>query len=211
MSNRKYSKYKTSQKKSVLLLASLLLLLIVSVAGTLAFLVTNVGPVTNTFSLAEVPNKVIEDTSSGVKNDVKIQNTGDANAYIRAKVIATWVEVDANGNPTGNIYGSVPVENTDYSMTWTKSGWVQYEDGYFYYTSPVSSKGLTGVLFTGCTPINITDGKTQNQPDDYKLSIEIIAQSIQADGTDSKGNKPIELAWGVDIEDGSVVSATIEN
>lgn len=39
--------------------------------------------------------------------------------------------------------------------------------------------------------------------------IEILAQSIQADGVDSDSNKPIELTWGVDIVDNDVVAATI--
>ena len=43
----------------------------------------------------------------------------------------------------------------------------------------------------------------------YHLTIDIMAQTIQAKGVDAKGNKPIELAWGVDIEGGQLKDATI--
>ena len=60
------------------------------------------------------------------------------------------------------------------------------------------------MLFTDCAPV------AANVPEGYSLSVEILAQTIQADGVDAKGNKPIELAWGVDIVDGNVVAASIE-
>ena len=44
---------------------------------------------------------------------------------------------------------------------------------------------------------------------DYVLHFEIAASSIQADGFDDKDNKPIELAWGVDIEKGVIKDASI--
>ena len=34
--------------------------------------------------------------------------------------------------------------------------------------------------------------------DGYTLHVEIVSQSIQAEGTDAVGVKPVVLAWGVD-------------
>ena len=52
----------------------------------------------------------------------------------------------------------------------------------------------TGILFTRCAPVA---GKA---PEGYQLSVEILAQSIQADGKgkDGSGNdtSPVVLAWG---------------
>lgn len=195
-----------SRKKPALLVASLALLLSVSVMGTLAFLVAKSGTVTNTFTLDTVPIKVYEDieTESGTKNDVRIENVGTAKAYIRAKVIATWAEVDDNNEPTGNIYGVVPAEGTDYSITWSKEGWEQGADGYYYYTEKaIAPTEKTGKLFTGCA---LKSGVTP-PAENYVLSVEIIAQSIQAGGEDADGNKPVVQAWGL-ANGGSVKSVS---
>ena len=65
----------------------------------------------------------------------------------------------------------------------------------------VAAQGTTDVLIDEAEPI-APNG-------DYHLVIEILTQTIQSEGVDSKGNKPIELAWGVDIENGQLKSATI--
>ena len=46
------------------------------------------------------------------------------------------------------------------------------------------------------------------EKDGYTLHVEIVSQSIQAEGTNAKGEKPVQLAWGVTIEDGSVTAYT---
>lgn len=178
-------------KRRILLLASILLLVTGSVAGTLAYVATETGPVTNTFEVVPIPNRVAEDFDGREKNDVAIKNDSVKSAYIRATVIATWVgEPDDDGNPT--VYAGNPVAGTDYSITWTKDGWVEY-DGYYYYTQPVDAGDETGILFTNCEQLKAA-------PTGYKLSIEIMGQSIQADGVDSNGVKPVVLAWSVDPE-----------
>ena len=181
--------------KPLALLASLVLVFGVAVAGTVAFLTTHTGDVVNTFTPGEVPNRVVEDFNGSVKKDVAIENTGNVPAYIRAAVVVTWVD------GSGNVYGEVPVKGTDYTWTPGNDGWVE-DGGYYYYTSAVAAGGKTGVLFTDCQQINLTDGMSPNQPAGYSLSVEILSQSIQADGMgkDADGNDktPVELAWGLE-------------
>ena len=97
-------------KKPVALVA-LLVLLCCTVAGTLAYLVDSTDPVTNTFTPASVSTEVKETFKDGVKSDVKIKNTGNIDAYIRAAVIVNWA------NDAGEISGT-PVTNADYSITY---------------------------------------------------------------------------------------------
>ena len=209
-----HGKHIRKSKRPVALLASLTLVLAVAVVGTAAFLTTSKGPVTNTFTPAHVPNKVEEKFDGNTKSEVKIQNTGDVPAYIRVALVATWVKLDDSGNPIpGEVYGEKPVPDTDYTVSLAQptNGWAKSGD-YYYYTQPVGKGVTTDVLFASIAPelVEGTD-KTQNQPEGYVLSIEILSQSIQADGVDEKGNKPIELAWGVDITaEGEVVKATIK-
>jgi len=191
-------------KKTLWLLVSLALLLTVTVGGTIAFLVQETGELENEFELEEISTAVVNNAGA-----VSIQNTGDHRAaYIRAKVIANWVK-EEDGAPTAAVYGSAPEAGVDkdYSFDFfdPENKWVEYpaDSGTFYYCEPVQAKASTSVLFSGLTV-------RAEAPAGYKLSVEVIAQAIQADGTDSNGKKPVELAWGVDIAEGSVNDATIE-
>ena len=158
-------------KKPVALLA-LLLLLCCTVAGTLAYLVTNTDPVTNTFTPAEVKTEVtesfVEDKGELVKSNVQIKNNGNIDAYIRAAVIINWA--DANGNVYG---GGTPVEGTDYTAPVLQNGWIKVGD-YYYYTSAVPAGSSTGTLFAPIEQLKTC--KDTN----YGLQITILADGIQS-------------------------------
>ena len=178
--------------KQPVALVALLLLLCCTVAGTLAYLVTSTDPVTNTFTPASVSTEVKETFKDGVKSDVKIKNTGDIPAYIRAAVIINWADA------TGKVYGGgTPAASTeevtgDYTISYNTDGsWKQIGD-YWYYTKPVAADSLTEkALIESCAPVA---GKA---PEGYNLQVTILADGIQADGVASNGKTPMEDAWGV--------------
>lgn len=193
---------KQASKKSVLLTASVILLLVAIIGGTIAFIFDVTDPVTNTFDIVEIPNEVVEEFNGQTKSNVSIKNlnTQGEPAYIRAAVVVTWAQVDANGNATGVVYSTVPVEGTDYTITWGNGDWTQGSDGYWYYTKPVASNAQTTNLINSCAVANVdaTTGRSPNQPEGYVLSVEIVAQSIQADGMSADDKYPVILAWGPD-------------
>lgn len=223
----KYEKRKRLKSRSVLIAACLILTAILGALGTVAILLDQTNPVTNEFNLSQLPNEVVEEFDGEVKKNVAIQNTSEDNkaAYIRAAVIVNWAKVDADGNYTGDVYGTVPVAGTDYTISWldgagkedavagagetpiTAGDWIEGTDGYYYFTMPVAAGAQTQYLFTDCQPlIDAETGLTPNQPGaEYVLSVTIAGQSIQADGTDDAGNRPVILAWGTD-NGGSVAS-----
>lgn len=166
-------KLKQNWGKSVALLVSLVLLVGVAVGGTLAYLVTNTDPIENQFTPSKVTTTVEEKLDGNVKKNVKIKNTGDTEAWIRAAVVITWQ--DANGN----VYGSVqPVAGTDkdYTITYDLSnGWVKGDDGFYYWTKPVAPNDLTGELITKCEPKS-----PSTAPEGYALTVEIIGSGIQS-------------------------------
>lgn len=178
-------------KKPVALVA-LLLLLCCTVAGTLAYLVDSTDPVTNTFTPAHVSTAVDETFENGVKSDVKIQNTGDIDAYIRAAVIINWA--DANGNVYG---GGTPAASTDdgksgdYIISFNTDDWKQIGD-YWYCETTTAPGALTKPLIISCAKTS-----TATVPDGYDLQVTILADGIQADGVASNGKTPMEDAWGV--------------
>ena len=134
--------------KALALMVSLLLLLCVTVSGTAAFLMDNAGSIENIFRPSSVTTSVTETLTNGVKSNVKITNTGDTDAYIRAAVVATWRDAE------GNLYGKAPVARLDYDITFNTvsqgkaNAWIQSSEGFYYWTSSVKPNLSTDVLIT---------------------------------------------------------------
>ena len=189
-------KRKKQTVKPSALLVSLLLLLTVTVGGTLAFLLDSSGPITNVFTPSQVTTRVDESFNGSVKSNVRIQNTGDTAAWIRAAVVITWQDAD------GNVYGKAPVANEDYTISYDLvSGWEKGDDGFYYWTKPVAatSEGeasYTGILITECKPV---EGKA---PEGYHLTVEILGSGIQSLPTSVVTEKWSSGVSGVSVVDG---------
>lgn len=175
-------------QRPTLLLAALVLIFGALVGSTVAFLVADTDPVTNTFNPTNVTTTVEEDFKNNVKNDVKVKNTGEIPAYIRAAVVVTWQ------NEAGQVYAQTPVEGTDYTLTWTMDGWTKIGN-FYYYTSPVAAGQSTGILFTNCKPV---EGMA---PEGYHLCVEILASGIQSDPASA-----VEQAWDVKVANGKLTA-----
>lgn len=161
-------------KQKLVLLAALVLVLGAAVGGTIAYLVTNTAQVKNTFIPSEVTTTIVEKFDGTAKSDVKIQNKGNIDAWLRAAVVITWQDKD------GNVYGTAPVEGTDYTITWSMTNWLKGADGFYYYTKPVAPDGLTEVLFTDCKQIVKAPTNEDNDEKGYFLNVEVIGSGIQS-------------------------------
>lgn len=159
---------------------ALVLTLVLSVGGTVAFLTTASDTVTNTFTPAPVKCEVVEDHfvqgESTVKTNVCVKNVGKTAAYIRAAIIITWQDED------GNIYGRVPAPDTDYTLKINTADWTKIGD-YWYCTKAGNPNTQTAVLIESCEALASLDS--------YTLSVEILAQAIQAEPIDA-----VMAAWG---------------
>ena len=174
---------KASRRQSLVLVASILLILAISVGGTLAYLATQTGSVANTFTPTSVGTHIDEVKDGNVKKNVTVTNTGSTDAYVRAAIVVTWI------NDDGQVYPQAPVLGTDYTMelnTGTTGAWTAY-NGYYYCKAPVAGGGKTGVLISSAEP-------TGDAPEGYYLSIEILAQAIQAEP-----KAAVIDAWGRDV------------
>lgn len=181
------------RRKRRTLLLSFLLVLCVSVGGTLAYIVTQTEAVTNIFNPSTVSTKVNETISGTEKSNVTITNTGDTDAYIRAAILINWVDEQ------GNIYGSVP-DSCAYTIedpaesNWTKIG------GYYYYKGVVSPMGTTGDTTTNL--IN-SISPAANVPDGYYLQVTILSSGVQA-----TPDKTVQEAWKMSFSNGSWTEVT---
>lgn len=197
-------KKRNKNNKSFLLLASLALIVTAVIGTTMAYLVSDTPTVTNTFTPAKVGSYVDEDFNGTTKENVKIQNTGDIEAYIRAKVVVTWQDT------VGNVYGKKPETklacdhnncNCDYIITYnlgeqkendesgsTAGQWTFEEnDGFYYWSSEVPATKFTGILIESCSPV------ANKAPEGYNLHVEILAEAIQAEPIDA-----VKDAWKID-------------
>ena len=187
---KKRDKFRNRITKPITLLASIAILVIGVTLPTVAFLVDSNGPVKNIFTPTQVSCEIEERFNGEVKESVKVQNTGNIEAYVRVAVIVTWKD------ETENVYREVPVVGEDYTITFANDGWdTVTSDGYYYYRYPVTANGMTGILIQECKPV---EGKT---PVGYGLSVEILAEAIQSVPTDV-----VEEKWGVEVASDNSIS-----
>ena len=165
---RKLKLLQSKQSLAIKLVICLILLLMISVGGTIAFVVTHTSEIRNTFTESVVKCEVDETFKDNVKSNVSIKNTGDTTAYIRAFVNVTWM------NESGQV-ASVSPKPTDYRIDYSTSGWLKGSDGYYYYSLPVQPNNKTSVLINSCELL-----ETASAPDGYYLSVEIVCSAIQS-------------------------------
>lgn len=179
--------------KTLFALLAIVMVIGAVVGTTVAFLITNTGPVENKFAYASVSCEVKEDFNGNTKENVQITNTGTTDAYIRATYVVNWLDAQ------GNIVASVP-EGYSYTLTENHdSEWTEGNDGYFYYLSPVAPGKSTPESLLTCTV-------TRPENPEYRLSVEILATAIQ-----SQPAKAVGEAWGVTISQGSVTTYNAGN
>lgn len=148
-------------KRAVVLLVSLVVLLAVTVGTTIAFLANKTPEVENTFTPSRVACAVNEVTKNQVYT---VQNTGDTTAYIRAAVVVNWV------NDAGHVYAKAPT----YTVTPENTNWVLGSDGYYYYINPVAA----GAYIDETLTVMLDDGSIV--PTGHTLQVEVVASAIQA-------------------------------
>ena len=189
---RKLKLLQSKQSIAIKLVICLILLLMISVGGTIAFVVTHTSEIRNTFTESVVKCEVDETFKDNVKSNVSIKNTGDTTAYIRAFVNVTWM------NESGQV-ASVSPKSTDYMIEYSTSGWLKGSDGYYYYSLPVQPNDKTAVLINSCRLL-----ETASAPDGYYLSVEIVCSSIQS--------TPVSVVsdiWHVQLSGSEIVEVNV--
>lgn len=161
--------------RTAVLLIAVLLLISTAVGSTAAFLVTKTGPVVENFAYAQV--------SCQVTDTLAVQNTGTAQAYIRASYAVNWLDREEN------IVAAVP---EDYSCDLAENPqWEKGGDGYFYYPDPVDPGDEA--------PSLLTCSVSCPEDPEYTLSVEVVAEAIQSNPAEAA-----EEAWGVTVSDGKL-------
>ena len=173
--------------------AAVALIATLAVGGTLAWLSAYTQPVKNTFVMGTVPPQVTENFDHRVKEDVAVTNTGNIPAYIRVALVFTWQEgEDENAKVVGT-----PVDpEEDLVIDWGDSGWIKIGD-YYYYTQPVAA---------GATTSNLIDKAEVKTANGYRMNLQVIADSIQANPT-----SVVEGQWGVMVDENGAITGSTNN
>ena len=185
------SSNRSNKRKAVVLLSNVILIVSLITGTTIAFLSTVDGSITNVFNPSKVSSQVNEQFFDGTtKSNVAIQNTGNTNAYIRAAIVVTWKDAE-----NGNVYGSAPVEGTDYYIDLNLTDWFKGDDGFYYCKESVAAMGETAVLIRRCSAVEA------NTPEGYGLNVEILGSAIQSVPTTVVSEK-----WGVTVNPDGTLS-----
>lgn len=184
--NEKSGRHGIRMNRTAVLLIAIILLISTAVGSTVAFLATKTEPVENSFEYANVSCEVMQDRDTD-GSIVQVKNTGTVSAYIRAAVVANWIDIH------GNIAASVP-EGYSYELTCSSGRWAQGTDGFFYYLLPVAPSASTEGNLLTCTVTCPGDPE-------YTLSVEVLAEAIQ-----STPASAVNEAWNVAVDgDGKLI------
>jgi len=161
-----------------ILLAVLTVAVLSLVVGTLyAALKDTTSVVENDLDPATVSCEVVETFTGTQKTNVKLKNTGDIPAYLRAKVVINWVDSDGNvAYRPGSAYQySVTLASP---LNWTRtSNLSAVTEGYWYYNGIVQPDGMTDVLIASAVE-NLSP--TVAADPQYHLQITVLAEAVQA-------------------------------
>ena len=181
--------------RSFVVLAALLVLVLGIVGTTLAWLTDKTDALTNNFTYAKVSCKVLETVNEDQtqKSDVRIQNTGNTDAYIRVTYVVTIR--DDNGNILYDAYETEEFQRyMKYLEDWINvyGFWQKGTDDYWYYRLPVPPNEETNNLFriSSISSMYIRINGTLR-----KTHIEILASAVQAMPTNA-----VEDAWGASVQ-----------
>lgn len=183
--------------------AAILLVSVVGVLAVRAYLVAQseqknneFAPMTYTDTQIEEPQTEFEltDGATTIQKKATISNpAGEQKKPVFVRVAVVCSTYDAEGINVAYKY------NCTASFT-TASGWTLKDDGYYYYNSIVDPGESTTELFGSAVSIS----NTEDLPNDYKINIDVIADTVQAVSTDSSKwtsddytTAEIATAWGI--------------
>lgn len=184
------------RKSPGMLLISVVLLLCLATAGTIAFLQDATNKVENTFTPAHVEIKPSENVDETKKSDIQFENTGDVPVYIRATLAIYWTDEfdttdDGVDNPTEQTIAKPATAKIEGGTTLDKD-WFQVGDIY-YYSKSVAPGKFTSVMLDEIT-VTVPEGST------VQCHIDVHSEAIQAEPETAVGQ-----AWpDVTVENGQL-------
>lgn len=140
--------------------------------------------IVNTADKGKVENSIDESFNGTEKTNVRIQNTGNLNSYIRVSLVPVWR--DSGGHPT-----TLKTDGT-YEITLNTDDWFRGDDGFYYCKTAISPQKFTPILIKTCTVKDGLGKEYNNKVFDFQ----ILAQSIQ-----SEPEQAVIQSWGTAVDE----------
>ena len=173
---------RNSVRKPLIILLSVLLIAVLTVGGTLAYLSTETRePVKNTFIPGDAPIEIIEEFDGRVKSSIRIKNTGSVPALIRTAVAINPVNEAGELDLSRENNLSLPLNTTDWTEIESSAGQS------FYYCNMIIQPG------------ELTPELLNEELDITGYQVDVLAQSVQAAGI-IKGQTAQHAASGKDLQ-----------
>lgn len=178
----KVKKMKNTKNFTLFIIACAVVTVLVSLTSVMAYMFKRSEILDNQFVPASVQCAVTEVFENDTKTSVKVQNTGDIEAYIRLRIVTYWQ--DSKGNAVAI---TAPEIKFDDDWKYDTDNWIYDEDEKtFYHKTPVAANGLTSELlakeFEGIKlekRTKIFNGETYT----YHPVITFVAEAIQSKPT----------------------------
>lgn len=141
------------KKRMIQVLLSVLLVALIVVGGTVAYLVASDRPVENSFAFIDVDTDIAEpDDGDPLNKKPIVTNSGDSTVFVRAKVIVASAPGESN-----------PVSESDMTINYNNGkddnggSWAKHDpdDGWYYYSRKLETGESTVALFNGIEEINV--------------------------------------------------------
>lgn len=164
------------KKPFIQVLLSVLLVAVILVGSTMAYLFATDSPLINTFKLAHVDTEIEENPQEGTEANKEpyVTNTGSSPVYIRAKAVVVTQE----GSP-------VAVSNDQVKFEYNTSAWTEDpdEDGYYYYKQILQPRKSVAEEFPK-TDVLFTELKVDSTVSkDALFSVVVYHESVLASDT----------------------------
>ena len=138
----KVKKMKNTKNFTLFIIACAVVTVLVSLTSVMAYMFKRSEILDNQFVPASVQCAVTEVFENDTKTSVKVQNTGDIEAYIRLRIVTYWQ--DSKGNAVAI---TAPEIKFDDDWEYDTDNWIYDEDEKtFYHKTPVAANGLTSEL-----------------------------------------------------------------
>lgn len=159
------------KKQKIKVLLSFLVVAVMCIGGTMAFLHDSDSPLVNTFKLAQVDTDIEEGGETGEhtaeSKDPVVKNSNESPVYVRARVNLS------------------DIEESDVTVVFNTTAWENGNDGFWYYKQILKGGEKTEPLFTD---LEISD----TVPKDATFDVLVYQESILAPAE----NIPVNIVEG---------------
>lgn len=179
---------RNTKKLTVLIIALAVVAVAASVSSVVAYMVKRTQQLDNQFIPAQVQCAVKEEFEDNTKTSVKVQNTGNIEAYVRLRIVTYWQ--DSKGNVVGMTAPDIKFAgNGNGEWKYDTNNWIYDEDEKtFYYKTPIASEAVTEELFAdGFEGIELEVKTVVFNKENYIYHpvITFVAEAIQSQPTEA--------------------------